>query len=179
MTCSTRRSSAFDSVVLASQGTFDSGTNVWTIGTIPDSGQATLTLRTRLVALGPVTNIAQASTADQYDPDSIPGNDAPAEDDQDSVTIEVVPTSLGDFIWLDLDADGIQDPTEPGIPGVAVDITWNDPATGAPRTYSTVTARGRVLRCSARRRSAGRHRHHRHGRHRLAEPVRAEPELRP
>ncbi len=131
---------AFDSVVLATQGSFDSGTNVWTIGTIPDGGQVTLTLRTRLVALGPVTNIAQAATADQYDADSIPGNDTPSEDDQDSVTIEVVPTSLGDFIWLDLDADGIQDPSEPGIPGVAVDITWDDPATGAPQSYSTVTA---------------------------------------
>ncbi len=130
---------AFDSVVLASQGSFDSLTNVWTVGSIADGGSATLTLRTRLVGLGSVTNIAQAAAVDQWDPDSTPGNDVPGEDDQSSVTIEVVPTSLGDFVWLDLDADGIQDPSEPGIPDIDIDITWNDPQTGAPQSYSTTT----------------------------------------
>ena len=30
------------------------------------------------------------------------------------------PASLGDFVWLDADADGIQDATETGIDGVTV-----------------------------------------------------------
>jgi hypothetical protein len=38
-----------------------------------------------------------------------------------SSTIENYPT-LGDFIWEDLDKDGIQDPGEPGIEGVTVEL---------------------------------------------------------
>ena len=30
--------------------------------------------------------------------------------------------SLGDFVWHDLDADGIQDANEPGIPGATVNL---------------------------------------------------------
>jgi hypothetical protein len=33
------------------------------------------------------------------------------------------PASLGDFVWNDLNADGIQDLGEPGIPGVTVNLT--------------------------------------------------------
>ena len=32
--------------------------------------------------------------------------------------------SIGDTVWLDLDGDGIQDTGEPGVPGVAVTLTW-------------------------------------------------------
>jgi large repetitive protein len=31
-------------------------------------------------------------------------------------------SALGDFVWEDLDADGIQDPNEPGVPGVLVTL---------------------------------------------------------
>ncbi|MDJ0954941.1 MAG: SdrD B-like domain-containing protein [Acidimicrobiia bacterium] len=31
---------------------------------------------------------------------------------------------IGDFVWLDLNADGVQDPLEPGIPDVDLEITW-------------------------------------------------------
>ena len=130
----------FDSVVSVDQGTFDDTTNIWTVGDISNGASLQITLRTRLVGLGTVTNIAQNSASDQYDSDSTPGNDAPPEDDQDSVTIEVVPTSLGDYVWLDLNSDGVQDGAEPGIPGVEIDITWLDPATGAPQSYTTTTA---------------------------------------
>ncbi len=37
------------------------------------------------------------------------------------------PGSLGDTIWLDLDADGTQDLGEPGLAGVAVTATWAGP----------------------------------------------------
>ncbi len=129
----------FDSVVFVDQGTFDDSTNLWDVGTVANGETFTLTLRTRLVGLGSVTNIAQSAATDQYDSDSTPGNDAGAEDDQSEVTIEVVPTSLGDFIWLDLNSDGVQDGDEPGIPDVQVEITWLDPATGAPQSYTTTT----------------------------------------
>ncbi len=31
---------------------------------------------------------------------------------------------LGDFVWLDLNGDGVQDPMEPGLPAVEVTVTW-------------------------------------------------------
>ncbi|MCB0990119.1 MAG: DUF11 domain-containing protein [Acidimicrobiales bacterium] len=130
---------AYDSVVSADQGAFDDGTNIWTIGTIADGAAPQLVLRTRLTALGGITNVAQAHTSDQYDSDSIPGNDQGSEDDQDSVAITSTPVTLGDFVWLDLNGDGVQDPGEPGIPGVQLDLTWTDPV-GAPQSYSTTTA---------------------------------------
>lgn len=35
--------------------------------------------------------------------------------------------SIGDFIWLDFNGDGIQDPNEPGLMGVTVTATWFGP----------------------------------------------------
>jgi hypothetical protein len=45
----------------------------------------------------------------------------PGEDDMTwDAGMHVIPASLGDFVWDDLDEDGIQDPGELGIPGVTV-----------------------------------------------------------
>ncbi|HTW13913.1 MAG TPA: SdrD B-like domain-containing protein [Nocardioides sp.] len=67
---------------------------------------------------------------------TIPG---PDRDDPDYVRTypDTIPTvlahvdldggELGDTVWLDLDADGVQDPGEPGIPGVDVTATWFGP----------------------------------------------------
>ena len=35
--------------------------------------------------------------------------------------------SIGDFVWLDLNGDGVQEPGEPGVEGVAVALTWFGP----------------------------------------------------
>lgn len=48
------------------------------------------------------------------------------------------PARIGDFVWFDLDRDGVQDPGEPGIPGVTVIVTGvgeDDP----PYTDTTMT----------------------------------------
>src|SRR5262245_52584255 len=34
------------------------------------------------------------------------------------------PVNVGNFVWDDLDGDGTQDPGEPGLPGVTVQL-WN------------------------------------------------------
>jgi LPXTG-motif cell wall-anchored protein len=58
---------------------------------------------------------------------------------------------LGDFVWWDLNGDGLQDASEPGLPGVTVTLTWDGFGSGAtPRiaggTVETTTdADGRYL----------------------------------
>lgn len=34
----------------------------------------------------------------------------------------IIPASIGDFVWYDLNSDGLQDPGEPGVPGVIVTL---------------------------------------------------------
>lgn len=48
------------------------------------------------------------------------------------------PATVGDLVWLDLDADGIQDGGEPGLPGVVVTMTVDYP-NGATVTATTIT----------------------------------------
>ncbi len=36
-------------------------------------------------------------------------------------------SSLGDFVWNDMNGDGVQDPGEPGIPQVDLNLTWAGP----------------------------------------------------
>ena len=47
--------------------------------------------------------------------------------------------SVGDYVWLDVDRDGIQDSAEPAIPGVTVTLT---DATGAVVATTTTDAKG-------------------------------------
>ncbi len=52
---------------------------------------------------------------------------------------------VGDSVWRDDDADGVQDAGEPGIPGVNVTLTGTD-STGAPVSFTTTTdANGNYL----------------------------------
>jgi hypothetical protein len=46
--------------------------------------------------------------------------------------------SLGDTVWFDVNANGVQDAGEPGIPGVTVALTWFGPD-GLPGTPDDVT----------------------------------------
>ena len=126
-------------------------------------------IRVELNATGVQTNVAEIDAADQYDTDSTPGHTSTTEDDDDTVSITVVPTSLGDRVWLDLDADGNQDGGEPGIPGVTVELrdvaptTRSAPSTTArpsptsptpPASTASVACASTaptVLRCSPRR----------------------------
>jgi uncharacterized repeat protein (TIGR01451 family) len=51
-----------------SQGTFDPGTGVWSVGTLAPEVGATLTVTARVDVLGPIASTAHAR-ADQFDPD--------------------------------------------------------------------------------------------------------------
>jgi hypothetical protein len=48
------------------------------------------------------------------------------------------PASIGDFVWEDLNANGVQDVGEPGIPGVSVTLTGTD-GNGTPVNLNTNT----------------------------------------
>jgi serine-aspartate repeat-containing protein C/D/E len=66
--------------------------------------------------------------------------------DQTNLTIDAglyQPVTVGNFVWEDLDADGIQDDGEPGLAGVSVtlrDASGN--AVGSPVTTGTDGAYG-------------------------------------
>lgn len=54
-----------------------------------------------------------------------PGLTDPAIDTNSNLTIDFGvfrPASIGDFVWYDIDGDGIQDTGEPGIAGVTVNL---------------------------------------------------------
>ena len=72
-----------------SVGSYDSGTGLWTVGTLANSASATLAITAQVTASGVINNIVQVNGVVQADVDSTPNNDNPAEDDQDSVSIMV------------------------------------------------------------------------------------------
>ena len=51
---------------------------------------------------------------------------------------ELPASSLGDFVWNDLDGDGVQDAGEPGIAGVTVTLAGTNDLS-APVTGTTTT----------------------------------------
>jgi uncharacterized repeat protein (TIGR01451 family) len=55
-----------------SQGTYAGATGVWTVGTVPTSGTATLQLTARVTGSQAVTNTAEVESAAEFDPN--PGN---------------------------------------------------------------------------------------------------------
>ncbi len=78
----------------ASQGSFNSSTYVWDVGTVTNGANATLTIIAQVMQAIPITNSAQVSAADQPDPNSIPGNNSSIENDQAQVDIIGRPTAI-------------------------------------------------------------------------------------
>ena len=70
-----------------SQGTYDPNSGIWSVGTVSSFGQATLQIVGTIQNSGAKTNTAEVSASDQFDPDSVPGNNVDTEDDQDSVVV--------------------------------------------------------------------------------------------
>jgi uncharacterized repeat protein (TIGR01451 family) len=73
------------------QGSFNTGTGVWTIGTVPVGNVAVLTFTAVVNTAAPFVNFAQVTGVDQADPDSTKNNDVGQtadEDDEAAVTID-------------------------------------------------------------------------------------------
>ena len=83
-----------------SVGSYDSATGLWTVGSLAVNGSATLTIMATVNAGTEgttITNYAQVSAANEFDADSVPDNNpgpAPAEDDEDAVSTQVVALNL-------------------------------------------------------------------------------------
>ncbi|MCG2595272.1 DUF11 domain-containing protein [Ramlibacter sp. XY19] len=80
-----------------SQGTYSTSTvgiypaGTWRIGVLAVGASATLTMNVDVSGSTAVTNTAQISYSDQYDPDSTPNNSLASEDDQASVLVTPSP----------------------------------------------------------------------------------------
>jgi alpha-tubulin suppressor-like RCC1 family protein len=84
----------------ASQGSFDASSGIWTAGTIPAGGQATLTVPVTALAPGTFTAVAELVAASAFDPDSVPAN-AAGEDDRAATQITVSPAGCAVLARLD------------------------------------------------------------------------------
>ena len=80
----------------ASQGSYSSGTNVWTVGTLAPGQSVTLSIVATVTTGGTKTNFAQVAAAGQIDVDSTPGNNTdtgsrtPFEDDEAKVSLTTI-----------------------------------------------------------------------------------------
>ena len=64
-----------------SDGAYDTGTGDWALITLNKNSSAVLSLVVTVNASGDYTNIAEITASDLADPDSVPGNGDPTEDD--------------------------------------------------------------------------------------------------
>ena len=106
----------------AGDGSYNAETGIWTVGSMERGARKIMTITTVLSdSAAEFVNTAQVSTADQYDPDSTPGNSEPEEDDQDSAGLTAVPVSD-----LRLDKQGYQDTVEIGTEALFRLSVYND-----------------------------------------------------
>ena len=76
-----------------SGGSYNSGTGIWAIGNLATGNNAVLKVIATVNAAGIYTNEAELTAADNYDPNSTPGNGITTEDDYSSVTVDAVPVA--------------------------------------------------------------------------------------
>jgi uncharacterized repeat protein (TIGR01451 family) len=100
-------------VASASQGTYNSATGDWNVGTVSVSSTPVVSIVTTLRGGKPVsayTNDAQVFASGSFDPDSTPGNNSTTEDDDASVTPPIADLSVTNAVALasggDLDGSG-------------------------------------------------------------------------
>ena len=89
-------------------------------------------------ASGPYNNTAEISASDRPDPNSVPNDNNPLENDQK--TVIVTPSALSSLtgkVYADVNNNGLDD-AEPGISGATVTLTGKD-ANGATVNLSVLT----------------------------------------
>lgn len=76
-------------LAITSQGSFNEPQGLWTIAGITAGQTISLSLKAAATETGVITTTAEIIGADQFDPNSTPGNGSSQEDDQSSVVITV------------------------------------------------------------------------------------------
>lgn len=120
----------------AADGTYDVGTNLWTIPNLTAGQTATIVFTTEIDASAPavITRTREILSSSYTDPDSIPNNGVPAEDDHATYTLNIVDVvdiavaisvdnaapTLGDTIRYTIDASKI---SVTNATGVAIQVT--------------------------------------------------------
>ncbi|MCH8246465.1 MAG: DUF11 domain-containing protein [Bacteroidetes bacterium] len=105
-------------------GIFDaaSKTVTWEIGGLGIGESVEIIIRILAPSSGTHRNCAEIFEANEGDVDSEPGNGVDnAEDDQDCASFTVqepVLGEIGDRVFNDLNSNGLEDPGDPGLPGV-------------------------------------------------------------
>ena len=104
-------------------------TGIWPasyIASFPISLEDGSVLTTRRVGSDPEINSVPHVDTGLSDPFTV--SDGSRVDDIDAGYVPVVPSngSIGDFVWYDINSNGIQDPGEPGINGVYVALYSSD-----------------------------------------------------
>jgi uncharacterized repeat protein (TIGR01451 family)/CSLREA domain-containing protein len=95
-------------------GSYDSGTGVWTVGTVNAGTSRSHVITATVNPAGPYTNAAQVTAANEIDPDSAPANGVGnGEDDEATVAISPVGTA-------DLSLSKVVDNPTPNIGGTVV-----------------------------------------------------------
>ncbi|NNK98790.1 MAG: DUF11 domain-containing protein, partial [Xanthomonadales bacterium] len=112
-------------------GSYISGTGIWTAGSVPAAGGATLNITVTTNSSGPYENIAEVTASDATDPNSIPGNGDPGEDDYASNTPAVNSPPVAND-------DSATTPTDTPV-NIDVLVNDSDP-NGDPLTITGVTA---------------------------------------
>jgi hypothetical protein len=74
---------------LPSVGTYDDGTNIWTVGTLAPGQTETLELFSLWTRSEITENCAEVQSASPADVDSVPSNGASSEDDQACASVEI------------------------------------------------------------------------------------------
>jgi uncharacterized repeat protein (TIGR01451 family) len=81
-------------------GTYVNTTGIWTVGTLPLNGSATLTITAKVSgASGVITNWAEVYKSDLPDTDSTAGNGSTTEDDDASGVVYFRPVLINEVAW--------------------------------------------------------------------------------
>ncbi|MCB1052335.1 MAG: DUF11 domain-containing protein [Acidobacteria bacterium] len=75
-----------DLLFQSADGSYNSGTGVWTVGALAVNQTKTLTLDLQVDAAGPLPIYAEITASDLPDPDSVPNNGSTQEDDDDQLS---------------------------------------------------------------------------------------------